>query len=163
MVPQTQSTMHTSQKEPLDEKHGLVSTLAAFASAAGGGSVGQYGPLVHFGATIGIIFKRFFKSRLSNEIYLGCGVAAAISAGFGAPIAGIVFAHEAVLRHLSVRAMAPISIASVTAAAFSRAFFKKYNSLRNFSALSRSSNADPNFDYCGPCCCCDGNHLYART
>ncbi|MEL0223660.1 MAG: chloride channel protein [Gammaproteobacteria bacterium] len=119
------SIYHAHQsKEPLDEKHGLVSTLAAFTSAAGGGSVGQYGPLVHFGATIGVIFKRFFKSRLSNEIYLGCGVAAAISAGFGAPIAGIVFAHEAVLRHLSVRAMAPISIASVTAAAFSQAFFK---------------------------------------
>ena len=119
------SIYHAHQsKEPLDEKHGLVSTLAAFTSAAGGGSVGQYGPLVHFGATIGIIFKRFFKSRLSNEIYLGCGVAAAISAGFGAPIAGIVFAHEAVLRHLSVRAMAPISIASVSAAAFSQAFFK---------------------------------------
>ncbi len=119
------SIYHAHQsKEPLDMKHGLVSTLAAFSTAAGGGSVGQYGPLVHFGATIGIIFKRFFKSRLANEIYLGCGVAAAISAGFGAPLAGIVFAHEAVLRHLSVRAMAPISIASVSAAAFSQAFFK---------------------------------------
>ena len=49
------SIYHAHQsKEPLDEKHGLVSTLAAFTSAAGGGSVGQYGPLVHFGATIGI-------------------------------------------------------------------------------------------------------------
>ena len=120
------SIYHAHQsKEPLDEKHGLVSTLAAFGKCRGRGSVGQHGPLVHFGATIGVIFKRFFKSRLSNEIYLGCGVVMAISAGFGAPIAGIVFAHEAVLRHLSVRAMAPISIASVTAAAFSQAFFKK--------------------------------------
>ncbi len=118
------SIYHAQQsKEPLDIKHGIASTLTAFTSAAGGGSVGQYGPLVHFGATLGIAVKRFVSSRLSNEVYLGCGVAAAISAGFGAPIAGIVFAHEAVLRHFSVRAIAPISIASVTASAVSQSFF----------------------------------------
>ena len=112
------------------------STLAAFTSAAGGGSVGQYGPLVHFGATLGIVVKRFVSSRLSHEIYLGCGVAAAISAGFGAPIAGIVFAHEAILRHFSVRAIAPISVASVTASAVSQAFF-------NTSQTFVISNAPP--------------------
>ena len=83
------SIYHAQQsKEPLDIKHGIASTLTAFTSAAGGGSVGQYGPLVHFGATLGIAVKRFVSSRLSHEVYLGCGVAAAISAGFGAPIAG---------------------------------------------------------------------------
>ena len=118
------SIYHAQQsKEPLDIKHGIASTLTAFTSAAGGGSVGQYGPLVHFGATLGVAVKRFVSSRLSHEVYLGCGVAAAISAGFGAPIAGIVFAHEAVLRHFSVRAIAPISIASVTASAVSQSFF----------------------------------------
>ena len=118
------SIYHAQQsKEPLDIKHGIASTLTAFTSAAGGGSVGQYGPLVHFGATLGIAVKRFVSSRLPHEVYLGCGVAAAISAGFGAPIAGIVFAHEAVLRHFSVRAIAPISIASVTASAVSQSFF----------------------------------------
>ena len=118
------SIYHAQQsKEPLDIKHGIASTLTAFTSAAGGGSVGQYGPLVHFGATLGIAVKRYVSSRLSHEVYLGCGVAAAISAGFGAPIAGIVFAHEAVLRHFSVRAIAPISIASVTASAVSQSFF----------------------------------------
>lgn len=118
------SIYHAQQsKEPLDIKHGIASTLTAFTSAAGGGSVGQYGPLVHFGATLGIVIKRFVSSRLSHEVYLGCGVAAAISAGFGAPIAGIVFAHEAILRHFSVRAIAPISVASVTASAVSQTFF----------------------------------------
>ena len=109
--------------EPLDIKHGFASTLAAFTSAAGGGSLGQYGPLVHFGATLGFAVKRFVSSRLSHEVYIGCGVAAAISAGFGAPIAGIVFAHEAVLRHFSIHAIAPISVASVTASAVSQTFF----------------------------------------
>ena len=36
-----------------DIKSGILSTLAAFISAGGGASVGQYGPLVHFGSTIG--------------------------------------------------------------------------------------------------------------
>ena len=75
--------------EPLDIKTGLASTLAAFASASGGGSVGQYGPIVHFGATMGIWVKRFISSRLSHEIYLGCGVAAAISAGLMRPSPGL--------------------------------------------------------------------------
>ncbi|MDP4987351.1 MAG: chloride channel protein, partial [Porticoccaceae bacterium] len=109
--------------EPLDIKTGLASTLAAFTSACGGASVGQYGPIVHFGATMGIWVKRFISSRLSHEIYLGCGVAAAISAGFNAPIAGIVFAHEAILRHISVRAVAPITVASITASTLSQRWF----------------------------------------
>ncbi|MDA1272582.1 MAG: chloride channel protein [Verrucomicrobia bacterium] len=109
--------------EPLDIKTGLTSTLAAFASASGGGSVGQYGPIVHFGATMGIWVKRFVSSRLSHEVYLGCGVAAAISAGFNAPIAGVIFAHEAILRHFSVRAIAPITVASVSASALGNQWF----------------------------------------
>ena len=100
----------------LDVKTGLASTLAAFVSASGGASVGQYGPLVHFGAVIGSACKRFLRVRFSTDVFIGCGVAAAISAGFGAPVAGVVFAHEAILRHFSLRAIAPIAIASCVAA-----------------------------------------------
>ena len=54
---------------------------------------------------------------------IGCGVAAAIAAGFNAPIAGIIFAHEAVLRHFSARALTLISIASISASALNRLLF----------------------------------------
>lgn len=110
-------------REPLDLKRGFGSTFAAFLSASGGAAVGQYGPLVHFGATMGVWVKRFLSPSLSNEVYLGCGVAAAISAGFDAPIAGIIFAHEAILRLFSIRAVAPISIAAITASAVDRYLF----------------------------------------
>ncbi len=110
-------------KEPLDLRRGFGSTFAAFLSASGGASVGQYGPLVHFGATMGVWVKRFLSPSLSNEVYLGCGVAAAISAGFNAPIAGVIFAHEAILRLFSIRAVAPISIAAITASAVDRFLF----------------------------------------
>ncbi|MDC0381752.1 hypothetical protein OAM68_02100, partial [Planktomarina temperata] len=41
----------------LDIKTGIASTIAALVSAAGYASVGQYGPLVHFGATAGTAAK----------------------------------------------------------------------------------------------------------
>ena len=43
---------HRTDNE-LDIKAGIGSTLAAFISLGGGAPVGQYGPLVHFGASIG--------------------------------------------------------------------------------------------------------------
>lgn len=112
----------------VEVKKGLASTLAAFTSAAGGGSVGQYGPLVHFGATVGSILKRFSGVRFSGDVFLGCGVAAAISAGFNAPIAGVIFAHEAILRHFSLRAVAPIFIASISASSFDQLLFPESQS-----------------------------------
>ena len=96
----------------LDVKAGLLSTLAAFFSAAGGASVGQYGPIVHFGATIGSWLKEKFSTPITADIFIGCGVAGAISSGFGAPIAGVIFAHEAITRHFSVKAIAPIAVSS---------------------------------------------------
>jgi len=108
----------------IDVKAGIGSTLAAFVSLSGGASVGQYGPLVHFGATIGTYIRKFFKNiTIGTDIFIGCGVAAAIAAGFHAPIAGIVFAHEAVLRHFSFRALTPIAISSITSVWFSTAIF----------------------------------------
>ena len=103
--------------EPLDLRAGLTSTLAALISACGAASVGQYGPLVHFGATAGAGLKKLFFVPMSSNVVIGCGVAAAISAGFNAPIAGIIFAHEAVLRHFSPKAMAPIATSAIVAAA----------------------------------------------
>jgi CIC family chloride channel protein len=113
---------HRTDNE-LDVRAGIGSTLAAFVSAAGGGSVGQYGPLVHFGATMGSFMRQHTGGRLSTDVFIGCGVAGAIAAGFNAPIAGIIFAHEAILRHFSLRAIAPIAIASITAAGVSKWLF----------------------------------------
>ena len=107
----------------LDHKKGFASTLAAFISASGGASVGQYGPLVHFGGVMGSLFRRVTGGIFSMDVFIGCGVAGAISAGFGAPIAGIVFAHEAIIKHFSLRAIAPIAISSITASALGQYLF----------------------------------------
>ncbi|MDA8723666.1 chloride channel protein [Alphaproteobacteria bacterium] len=108
----------------IDVRVGAGSTLAAFISMGGGAPVGQYGPLVHFGATVGCYLRQVFGTKLIDiDVFIGCGVAAAIAAGFHAPIAGIVFAHEAILRHFSFRALTPIAISSVTSAWFATAVF----------------------------------------
>ena len=117
-------------KNSIDIKRGLGSTLTAFISASGGASVGQYGPLVHFGATIASVLENFTSKRLPPGIFIGCGVAAAISAGFNAPIAGLVFAHEAILRHFSLRAGGAIAISSITASTIGTGIFSGAGGLK---------------------------------
>ncbi len=112
-----------SNSENLDPKTGFLSTFAAFVSASGGASVGQYGPLVHLGGTIGNLINKFTPGLLSKDTFIGCGVAAAISAGFSSPIGGIVFAHEAILRHFSFKAIAPIAVSSVVSSTLTAYFF----------------------------------------
>jgi len=96
-----------------DLRSGLVSTLAATVSLGSGASVGQYGPMVYMGAMFGGLVRRL-NVRVPDfaTIAISCGVAAAISTAFNAPIAGLVFAHEVVLRHYSTRAFAPTTVAA---------------------------------------------------
>ena len=117
------STHRVSASFPVRE--GFLSTTAAFISASGGASVGQYGPVLHFGSSVGALVRSVLPTKLNPEVYVACGAAAAISAGFGAPIAGVVFACEAILRHFSVRALAPIVVSSIIASASTRLFFNR--------------------------------------
>ena len=116
---------------PFPAREGFLSTTAAFISASAGASVGQYGPVLHFGASVGSQVRALLldvlrlPARLSPDVYLACGVAAAISAGFGAPIASVVLVSEAVLRHFSVRAVAPITVSAIVAAAITPLIFDR--------------------------------------
>ena len=114
---------HRTDNE-LDVKAGFGSTIAAFISAGSGASVGQYGPLVHFGATVGSYIRTLTNGKISTDVFIGCGVAGAIAAGFNAPIAGTIFACETILRHFSLRAVAPVAITSITSAGINRYFWQ---------------------------------------
>ena len=121
---------HTNMSS-LSIKTGLATIASVWLSVAAGASVGIYGPLVHFGAFLSKIFNSVFKvTLLSHDMLIGCGVAAAISAGFNAPIAGMIFAHEVVLRHFSMRALAPIAIASIGSFSMSSWLFEDVRWLR---------------------------------
>ena len=94
-------------------RSGFLSALTSLVSLGAGASVGQYGPLAHLGATLGSLVARLNRhTQQTATVWVGCGVAAAISTAFNAPIAGIVFAHEVILRHYSLRSFAPITVAA---------------------------------------------------
>ena len=115
-----------TRKAPPTVASGAGSTLAALLSLGCGASVGQYGPLVYLGTIFGALAG---KLRLGihdlQAIGIGCGVAAAISTAFNAPIAGLVFAHEVILRHYSLRAFAPVTVASATGYVFANVIFER--------------------------------------
>jgi len=105
---------------------GVVSSVAAAVSLGFGASVGQYGPLVYLGAMMGNVLS-FLRLRIPNfpAIAMSCGVAAAISTAFNAPIAGLVFAHEVILRHYSIQAFAPTTVAAATGYVMANVMFER--------------------------------------
>ena len=102
-------------------QEGLVSALISAVSLGMGASAGREGPVVHLGATFASVLKDLFDlPRAAQRNLLACGVAAAVSASFNAPIAGVLFAHEVVLGHYALRAFVPIVISSVVATVIAR-------------------------------------------
>ncbi|RMH49849.1 MAG: chloride channel protein [Alphaproteobacteria bacterium] len=100
---------------------GLASALASLVTLSTGGSTGREGPAVHLAAVISSwAADRLRADAVTARDLLGCAVAAAVSASFNAPIAGAIFAHEVVLRHFALHALAPITIAAVAGAVVSR-------------------------------------------
>ncbi len=103
---------------------GLGSAFVSALSLGTGASAGREGPVVHLGATIAAALTRILSLPMAaRRTLLGCGVAAAISASFNAPIAGVLFAHEVILGHFAPTAFVPIVIASSVAAVISRGWF----------------------------------------
>ena len=107
-------------------RSGVISTLAAIVSIGSGASVGQYGPMVYMGAIAGNLVSKL-KLPIANlpTIAIACGVAAAISTAFNAPIAGLVFAHEVILRHYSLQAFAPTTVAAATGYVIANIIFER--------------------------------------
>ncbi|PCI33474.1 MAG: chloride channel protein [Alphaproteobacteria bacterium] len=102
-------------------RRGLLSAASAAIALGAGSAAGREGPVVHLGATISSwISQKLHLSPNMSRTVLGCGVAAAVSASFNAPIAGVFFALEVILGHYALSAFAPIVIASVSAAVVSR-------------------------------------------
>jgi chloride channel protein, CIC family len=92
--------------------------LGSTATISSGGSAGPEGPIVTIGATLGSAIARLLRADPQTATTLvGCGAAAGIAAVFNAPITGIFFVLEVLLRDFSLRTFTPIVIAAVFAAA----------------------------------------------
>lgn len=91
--------------------------LATALTLGGGGSAGREGPVVQIGAAVGSFISR--KARLGEDQIRGmvaAGAGAAIGASFNAPIAGMLFAMEVILRSFAARHLSSVVVASVSAA-----------------------------------------------
>ena len=102
----------------------VVKSLASALCIGSGGSVGREGPIVQVGSAIGSGVGQL--SRLAGHemrLLVACGAAGGIAATFNAPIAGVFFALELILRDFQTRSFGVVVLSSVVATAVGRIAF----------------------------------------
>ncbi len=105
----------------LPVKNAIVQFITASIALISGQSVGKEGPSVHLGAAGGSSLGRLLSIPNNGvRILTASGVAAAISAAFDTPLAGVIFAMEVVIMEYTVIGFAPVILASVSAATLAR-------------------------------------------
>ncbi len=96
-----------------------VSVVKAVASAlciGTGGSVGREGPIVQIGSALASGFGQWMRMPENRmRILVACGAAGGISATFNAPITGVFFGVEIVLREFSIDAMFTVMLSAMLA------------------------------------------------
>ena len=111
-----------------------VAVIKSFASAlciGSGGSVGREGPIVQIGSALGSTIGQLIRipeSRL--RVLVACGAAGGISATFNAPIAGVFFGLELILRDFEAESFGVVVLASFVADIIGRAAFGSHPFLR---------------------------------
>lgn len=96
-----------------------VSVIKAVASAVCigvGGSVGREGPIVQIGSALASSLGQRVKMPEDRlRILVACGAAGGIAATFNAPITGVFFGVEIILREFSVDALFTVMLAAMIA------------------------------------------------
>ena len=96
-----------------------VASVKAVASAltiGSGGSAGREGPIVQIGSALGSTLARAFRmSDRRRSTFVAAGAAAGIAAIFNAPLAGVFFALEVILRSFTARGFSTVVISAVAA------------------------------------------------
>lgn len=104
-----------------------VAAVKAIASAlciGGGGSVGREGPIVQIGSALGSSLGRMVRvAEPRMRVLVACGAAGGIAATFNAPLAGVFFAMELILRSFTAEAFGMVVVSSVMASVIGRAAF----------------------------------------
>jgi CIC family chloride channel protein len=102
----------------------VVKALASALCIGVGGSVGREGPIVQIGSALASSAGQAVRmSETRLRIMVACGAAGGIAATFNAPLTGLFFGFELILREFSVDAMFAVILSAVTADLISRAFF----------------------------------------
>jgi CIC family chloride channel protein len=102
----------------------VVKSLASALCIGSGGSVGREGPIVQIGSALGSTLGQILRvpeTRL--RLLVACGAAGGISATFNAPIAGVMFALELILRDFEAESFGVVVLSSVAANVVGRRAF----------------------------------------
>ena len=101
-----------------------VKTLASAVCIGSGGSVGREGPIVQIGSALGSGLGQLLRIPAPRlRLLVACGAAGGISATFNAPIAGVFFALELILRDFESESFGVVVLSSVVADVIGRAAF----------------------------------------
>jgi len=123
----------------------VVKALASALCIGSGGSVGREGPIVQIGSALASSLGQLARiSESKLRILVACGGAGGISATFNAPITGVFFGFELILREFSIDALFPLILASVVADVIGQAFF---GSSPIFSAMPHGLILPHDVDY----------------
>ncbi len=99
----------------------VVKALASALCIGGGGSVGREGPIVQIGSALGSSLGQLVKlDERRVTLLVACGAAGGIAATFNAPLAGVFFAMEIILRRWAAEAFGMVVLTSVTASVIGR-------------------------------------------
>lgn len=100
----------------MDVRSGITAAFATTVSLGTGTPLGREGPAVHIGASLtSWLAERFNLKRAQSLTLLGCAAAAAVTASFNTPIAGVIFALEVVVGYYALRVFAPVVVAAMGA------------------------------------------------
>jgi chloride channel protein, CIC family len=123
----------------------VVKALGSAICIGTGGSVGREGPIVQIGAALASTLGQFVRmSEQRLRVIVACGAAGAIAATFNAPLTGVFFSAEIVLRAISLDALVATTLAACTADVISRAIF---GSASFFSSLPHGLTLPHGPDY----------------
>lgn len=104
---------------------------------ASGGSAGPEGPIVEIGSVVGSLIGKGGKVRREQVgTLIGCGSAAGLAAVFSAPMGGVIFSLELIMRDFNVRKFAPVVVAAVVASVVSSALLPNDPAFHPLSAHS---------------------------
>lgn len=96
-----------------------VSVVKAVASAlciGTGGSVGREGPIVQIGSALASSFGQWVRMPENRmRILVACGAGGGIAATFNAPITGVFFGVEIILREFSIDALFTVMLSAMLA------------------------------------------------
>lgn len=107
------ASLHQLRKTPnsfnkisrfLNLRIAIVTAISSLASTFGGGALGREAPSLHMTTSIFVVIAhkmRFISKKISIENWIFAGSAAGFAIAFNAPIAGLFYVTEKMLRHKS--------------------------------------------------------------